>query len=182
MLVSFLACLWFLSILVASGPYLIIICIYLLLRCLLSDMCGSLFSVVIMLSPLIYRMLIYIFILLSIIVVYYHLFSTTYLLSGRFCLLGWSHPLKFFTALTNLLCSFAVTRVSVLLSIWMTSWSWFAVSGQVGGLAHFCVPCWFSLDYILIFPSLTCASLKYFVSWGYVGILSVCQYLHLLTS
>ena len=42
MLVSILACLWFLSILVASGPCLtlssiIIIFIYLLLRCLLSD-------------------------------------------------------------------------------------------------------------------------------------------------
>ena len=51
------------------SPYLtlsglIIICIYLLLRCLLSDMCGNLFSMVIMLSPLIYRMLIYIFLLL----------------------------------------------------------------------------------------------------------------------
>ena len=61
-----LVCLWFLSILVASGPYLtsrilIIICIYLLLRCQLSDMFGSLFSMVIMLLPLIYRMLIYIF-------------------------------------------------------------------------------------------------------------------------
>ena len=44
-----LACLWFLGILVASGPYLtssilIIICIYLLSRCQLSDMFGSLSS------------------------------------------------------------------------------------------------------------------------------------------
>ena len=32
------------------------------------------------------------------------------------------------------------------------------------------------------FPSLTFASLILFVSWGYVGILSTCQYLHLLIS
>ena len=52
MLVSMPACLLFLSILVTSSPYLtlsslMIICIYLLLRCLLSNMCGSLFSMVI---------------------------------------------------------------------------------------------------------------------------------------
>ena len=72
-LVSILACLWFLSILGASNPYLtwnilIIICIYLLFRCLLLDMYSSLSSVVIMLFPLIYRMLIYIFLMLSIII------------------------------------------------------------------------------------------------------------------
>ena len=68
-------CLLSLSILVASSPYLtlsslIIICIYLLLRCLLSDMSGSLFIMVIMLSPLISRMLIYKFPLFNIIVVH----------------------------------------------------------------------------------------------------------------
>ena len=68
-------CLLFLSILVASCPFLtlssvITTCIYLLLRCLLSDMSNSLFSMVIMLSPLISRMLIYIFLLLSIIVIF----------------------------------------------------------------------------------------------------------------
>ena len=62
----------------SSGPYLtlsslIIICIYLLLRCLLSDMSGSLFSVVIMLSPLISMILIYSFLLLSIIVIFLQL-------------------------------------------------------------------------------------------------------------
>ena len=29
---------------------------------------------------------------------------------------------------------------SILLSIWVTSWSWFVLSRQVRGLAHFCVP------------------------------------------
>ena len=87
-------------ILVASGPYLtssilIVICIYLLLRCQLSDMFGRLFSMVIMLSPLIYRMLIYIFLLLSIIVISYDLFGTMCLINGRFYLLGWPQPLRF---------------------------------------------------------------------------------------
>ena len=59
-----------------SHPYLtwsilIVICMYHLLRSLLVDMYGSLSSVVIMLLPLIYRMLIYIFLLLSIIVISY---------------------------------------------------------------------------------------------------------------
>ena len=47
-------------------------------------MYGSLFSMVIMLSPLIYRMLIYIFLLLSIIIISYDLFGTMCLISGRF--------------------------------------------------------------------------------------------------
>ena len=99
-LVSILAFLWFLSILVASSPYLtssilIVICIYLLLRCQLSDMFGSLFSMVIMLSPLISGMLIYLFPLLSIIIISYDLFGTMCLLNGRFYLLGWPQPLGF---------------------------------------------------------------------------------------
>ena len=75
-LVSIPVCLLFLNILVASGPYvslsgLIVICIYLLSRCLLSDMSGSLFSMVFMLSPLISMKLIYIFLLFSIIIIFY---------------------------------------------------------------------------------------------------------------
>ena len=70
----------FLSIMVVSSPYLtlgslIIICIYLLLRWLLSDTSSSLFSVVIMLSALSSVILIYIFLLLSIIVIFYNLFG-----------------------------------------------------------------------------------------------------------
>ena len=119
-LVFILAC--FLSILVVSDPYLslsglIIICIYLLLRCLLSDMCGSLFSMVIMLSSLIYRMLIYIFLLLSIIIISYDLFGTIFPISGRFFPLGWPQPLGFSQPSLNLFCSSAITRISLLLSI-----------------------------------------------------------------
>ena len=127
-LVSILICLWFLSILGASDPYLtwsilIIICIYLLIRCLLLDMYGSLSSMMIMLFPLIYRMLIYIFLLLSIIIVSYILFGIMCLISGRSCLLGCPQPLVFLWPSPNPFCSSAIAKVSVLLSIWMTSWS-----------------------------------------------------------
>ena len=46
----------------------------------------------------------------------------------------------------------------------------------------FCVPCWSALVYTSIFPSLTIASLSPLLFWGYVGILSACQYLYLLIS
>ena len=74
-LVSIPVCMLFLSMLVTRGPYLtliglIIICIYLLLRCLPSDMSGNLFSMVYMFSPLISKMFIYIFLLLSIIIIF----------------------------------------------------------------------------------------------------------------
>ena len=44
---------------------------------------------------------------------------------------------RVFTSLTNLYCSFAVTMVCILLSIWMTSWSLFTLSGWVRGHACF---------------------------------------------
>ena len=109
------------------------------LRCLLSDMYSILLSVVIMLSPLIYRMLIYIFLSLNIIIISYNLFNTMCLISGRFCLLGWPQPLGFSQPSLTIFCSFAIARVSIL-SILMTSWSWFALSGQIRGLTHFYVP------------------------------------------
>ena len=45
---------------------------------------------------------------------------------------------------------------------------------------HFCNPYWFALDCILIFPSLTFTSLWLLVSWDYVGIFFIYQYLYLL--
>ena len=54
-----------------------------------------------MLSPLIYRMLIYIFILLSIIMVFYDLFGTVYLISGRFWPFGLDTAPWVFTILTK---------------------------------------------------------------------------------
>ena len=68
-----------------------------------------------------------------------------------------------FTGLTKPIPFLCCCKGFVLLSIWMTSWSWFTLSGQVGGLAPFCVLYWFTLDCILIFASLTFASLRHFV-------------------
>ena len=87
---------------------------------------------------------------------------------------------RVFTSLTNLFCSFAITKVCILLSIWMTYWYLFTLNGQVRGHALFCVPCWSILVYTSIFPSLTFASLRPLLSWGYVGIVSACQCLCLL--
>ena len=56
-------------------------------------------------------------------------------------------------------------------------------SKWAGRRAHsFLCSYWLGLDYILIFPSLTFASLRLLVSWGNAGILSTCQYLVLLIS
>ena len=67
----------FLSVLVAYSPYsvisdLISVCTYPLLRCLLWDRYGNLLNRTIMLSLLISRMLIYIFLLLSITIPFYY--------------------------------------------------------------------------------------------------------------
>ena len=145
-------------------------------------MYGSLSSMVIMPFPLIYRMPIYIFPLLSIIIVSYILFGIMYLISRRFGLLGLPQPLGFLYSSPNLFCSFAIAKVCILLSISMTSWSSFALSRWVRGHTHFCSPCWSILVYISIFPSLTFASLRPLLCWGYAGILPTCWYLCLLIS
>ena len=145
-------------------------------------MYGSLSSRVILLFLLIYRMLIYMFPLLSIIIIFYILFRLMCLISGRFYPLGLPQSLGSLHPSPNLFCSFAVTKVSILLFIWMTSWSLFALSGQVRGHASFCVPCWSILVYTSIFPSRTFASLSPLLFWGCVGILSACRYLYLLIS
>ena len=142
-----------------------------------TDMSDSLFSMVIMLSPLISRMLIHIFLLLSIIIIFYN-FLKQYTISVD----GFTFWAGFSQTSLNLSWSFAVTRVSTLLSIWMTSWFWFALIGQVRGLTHFLCLCCFALDYILILPDLTFVSPIFFVLWGYVGKLSICQYLCFLIS
>ena len=176
-LVSILACLWYLSVLGAFDPYstwsiLIIICTYLLLRCQLLNMYSSFSSMVIMPFPSIYRMLIYMFPLLSIIIGSYVLFCIMCLISGRFYLLALPQPLGILHLSPNLFCSFAITRVCILVSIWMTSWFLFTLNRLVRGHALFCVPCWSVLVSISIFPILTFASPRLLVSQGYVGILS----------
>ena len=132
--------------------------------------------------PLIFRMLIYMFPLLSIIASFYILFGVLCLISGGFCLLDLPQPLGFSHPSQNLFCSFAIAKVCILSSIWMIFWSLFALSGQVKGYACFCVPCWSVLVYISIFPSQTFASLSPLPFWGCVGILSACRYLYLLIS
>ena len=87
----------------------------------LLNMYGSLSNVVIMPFPLIYRMLIYIFPLLSIIIISYILFGIMCLIIGRFYLLGLLQPLGFLHPSPNLFCPFAIARVCILLPIWMTS-------------------------------------------------------------
>ena len=78
---------------------LIVICIYLLLRSLISDISDSLFSVVIVLSPLISRMLIYIFLLLSIIIIFYDLFGAIHHISEKVLPFGLATASRFFTVL-----------------------------------------------------------------------------------
>ena len=126
--------------------------------------------------------LIYMFPLLSIIVVSYVLSGIMCLINGRFYLLGLPQPLGFLHPSQNLFCSFAIAKVCILLSISMTSWSSFTPSGQVRGCTCFCVPCWSILVYILIFSSQTFTSLSPLLSWGYVGILFARWYLYLLIS
>ena len=69
-----------------------------------------------------------------------------------FDLLGLPQPLGFLCLSPNLFCSFAITKVCILLSIWMISWYLFTLNGWVRGHACFCVPCWSILVYISIFP------------------------------
>ena len=145
-------------------------------------MYSSLSSRVVLLFPMIYRILIYMFPLLSIIIIFYVLFGIMCLISGRFYPLSLPQPLGFLHPLQNLFCSFAIARACILLSIWMTSWSLFALSGQVRGHTCFCVPCWSILVYTSVFPSQTFASLSPLLFWGCVGILSACQYLYPLIS
>ena len=73
---------------------------------------------------------------------------------------------RVFTSIMKPICSFAIARACVLLFIWMTSWSLFALSRQVRGHACFCVPCWSILVYTSIFPSRTFTSLKSFTFLG----------------
>ena len=113
---------------------------------------------------------------------FYILFGIMCLISGRFYTLGLPQPLGFLHPSPNLFCSFAIARACVLLSIWMTSWSLFALSRQVRGHTCFCVPSWSILVYTSVFASQTFASLSPLLFWGCVGILSACRYLYLLIS
>ena len=119
---SILVYLWCLSVLGAFDPYLIlsiliVICTFLLLRCQLLKLYSSLSSRVIMPFPLIFRMLIYMFPLLSIIAGFYILFGIMCLISGGFYLLDLPQPLGFSHPSLNPFYSFAVAKVCILSSI-----------------------------------------------------------------
>ena len=62
---------------------------------------GNLFNMVIMLCPLISRMLIYIFLLISIIIIFYYLYGKIYHISGKVYLFGLAMAFRIFTALTK---------------------------------------------------------------------------------
>ena len=109
---------------------LIAICTFLLLRCLLSDRYNFLFIQEIMLFLLILRMLICIFLLLGIIIAFYHLFGATNLTSGRLCLFGWLQPLGFSQLSLNQCCSFCHYKVCLFLFTWTVSWSLLQVCWQ----------------------------------------------------
>ena len=66
---------------------------------------------------------------------FYDLFGTIHHISGKFYLFGWSQPLGFSQPSLNLSCSFAITRVSILWSVWITSWSW-ACSKKAANRVH----------------------------------------------
>ena len=112
-----------------------------------------------MLSPLISRILIYIFLLLSIIIIFMFCLAQ-YIISGKVLPFGLVTAPRVFMALTKPisflwhckgLCIVIYLNILVLVHF-----------KQVGrkGLIHFCVLYWFTLDYIIFFPSLTFASLR----------------------
>ena len=137
-------------------------------------MYGSLSRRVILLFPLIYRMLIYLFPLLSIFIIFY-------ILTGIMCLISLLQSLGFLPTSQNLFCSFAVTRACVILFIWMISWSLFALSGQVRGHACF-VFLLVCLGLHINLSKLDLASLSPLLFWGCARIWSTCHYLYLMIS
>ena len=100
-------------------------------------MCNKL-NVVIMLSPLISRMLIYIFLLLRVILFFFMICLAKYTISGKFCLLRWPQPLGFSQPSLNLSCSFAIIRFPYCY-LFSCLGPDTLLSGQARGNIHFCV-------------------------------------------
>ena len=61
-------------------------------------------------------------------IIFNSLFCTTNLISGRICLLGWLCSLWYSPPSLNPYCSFAVTRVFMVLFIWMIFLAWLTLS------------------------------------------------------
>ena len=104
---------------------------------------------VIMLFPMIYRVLIYIFLLLSIIIISYVLFDIMCLLSGRFYLLAGHRP-GVFTSLTKPIL-FLCCHEGLHIIIYLDDILVLVCSKRAGKRAFcFCVPCWSILVYISV--------------------------------
>ena len=95
-------------------------------------------------------MLIWIFILLSIIISFYILSGRVNLISGKFCLVDSLWAPGFSLYLLNPFLFLVSVRVFVVIYIWMISWSWFAVSIWQIGHYLFCTSYCFILVNILI--------------------------------
>ena len=127
-------------------------CVHILtLRSLLSDRYTYLFKKEIMFFLLILRMLIYIFLLLNITVIFTVCLATQTASVESSCLFGWIWPLGFAPHSLNLYCSYAITRVYMLLYTWKIYWSLLTPGMLTRELRLSCAVFWFILDYILIF-------------------------------
>ena len=100
---------------------------------------------------MILRMLIYIFLLLSITKLLYGLSGNTNLFSWKVLSFGLDQLLGFSLHLLIPYCSFADARVFMLKFICMLSWTWRTQSVLAGGHKSICILYWFIVDSILIF-------------------------------
>ena len=128
---------------------------------------------------LISRMFIYILLLLSIMSTFYSLFDNTNLISGRCFPLDWLWTLRFSPWSLNSYCSFAVTRVSVLLFILMISWSLLCMGLQDSlSLVVLSIgSCW--ITYSFSMNSVSCSNL---LLWGCVERWWTCLSVYHLTN
>ena len=140
-------------------------------------MSDSLFSMVIILSPLVCRILIYTFLLLGIIA-FFMISWNNIPHQWKSLPVGLATTPKFFTAPTKptlFLCHHKVFHIIIYLDDILVLVCCKQVHSFLCSLlVHF------GLN--INFPKSDLASLRLFVSWGYVGILSICQYHCLLIS
>ena len=94
-------------------------------------------------------------------------------------LFGLAMAPKVSSHILNPYCFFVITRVSVLLFIWMIAWSLLILSALAREV-KLCGLHWFVLDYI--FPSLNSVSHRNFLFWDCVVIHWICQSLYHLTN
>ena len=171
----------------ASNPYsilsiLIVICTFLLLRCQLLKLYGSLSSRVIMPFPLIFRMLIYMFPIVKHHRQFLHFVWHNVLYQWRVLPFGLATAPRVFTSLTKLIL-FLCHCKGLHIVIYLDDILVLVHSKQAGKMAR-----------LFLFSLLVCLGLHINFSksdlhlsqslhfWGCVGILFKCQYLYLLIS